>query len=70
MWEVQHYTLADGWVNTWTDTATNLPIRYDSRKEAEEALNEHLEELHEAVLAGDMEAYSSSEFRVHEVPNG
>ena len=42
-YEVKHYTLADGWVNCWSDDCEK-PILYPDRQSAEQALHDFLEE--------------------------
>ena len=47
-WEVQHHTLADGWINTWTqetDQGTWEPLTYASKEEAEYELAEFFREI-------------------------
>jgi|GEM_PF-1686717 len=63
-WEVQHSTLCDGWVNTWTDD-DETPVTYASKSEAEQAFKEYLEYQHRAVDDGDWdEKYDPADFRV------
>jgi hypothetical protein len=65
-YEVQTYTLCDGWVNCWTDD-NEAPVTYPTREEAEAAVTEHLEDVAAAVRAGDMaEEYRREDYRVVE----
>ena len=66
-YEVQHDTLADGWVNTWTEekNGKNTPVTFDSKAKAEIELNDFLNESVESFKDGDLAAaYEKSEFRI------
>jgi len=66
-YEVQHYTLLDGWINTWSyaeDDGVWHPETFASAKEAHAALDEYFQDLAEEVLAGQIEPYDRDEFRV------
>jgi hypothetical protein len=68
-WEIQHFTLLQGWVNTWTEEfdGEELPVHFASQKEAQEALDEYLSDIQAEIKFGyrDPETgYSRSEFRV------
>ena len=66
--EVQHYTLCDGWVNTWSDGETGEPTLYDSFEDALEELDQFLLDEEEAYLCGNIEdKYQRSEFKIVEV---
>lgn len=71
-YEVQYNTPADGWANTWLyDEGDGLlrPETFESEREAEAALDEHLQDLEEEFRAGHtIRRYSRDEFRVHYVP--
>ena len=63
-YQVESFTLFDGWVNCWTDDAEN-PITFDSREKAQQELDLFLKEQAGAVLCGDMvEAYDINDFRI------
>lgn len=65
-WEVQTYSLCDGWKNTFT--VDDQPEVFATREEAQAALDEFLAEVAEAVSRGDMESgYSTQEFRIRPV---
>ena len=72
-YEVQQYTLCDGWVNTWSFTDENdltQPETFETRKEAQAALDEFLGEISEEIEMGWRAAdngYDPSEFRVVKV---
>ena len=75
-WEVQHHTLADGWINTWTREADQgiwEPLTNDSEDEAEFELAEFFREITLEVDCGERDAdniYDASEFRVVKVEEG
>ena len=57
-WEVQTFTLCEGWVNTWTvckhgQEPTAQP--FETREEAEAALAEFLDDIAFAASRGDIE---------------
>jgi len=70
-YEVQHNTLADGWINTWLyDEGGGLePETFATKEAAEAALDEYLQDLEEECDAGNIEPYGRDEFRVRCVPN-
>jgi hypothetical protein len=62
-WEVQHYTLCDGWTNTWSEDGRALT--FATRREAEAELKEFLADTREAAAEGALiEPYQASEFRI------
>ena len=69
--EIQHYTLCDGWVNTWTDydaEGNEKPCVFDSIDDAVLALDWFLAEEEDAYKKGYVEdVYEREEFRVMEV---
>ena len=72
-YEIQHFTLCDGWVNTWTieqDNGDSEPEYFDTFADAVDALDEFLDQEHEAYQQGWIESkYSRDEFRIVEVEN-
>lgn len=70
-YEIQHYTLCDGWINTWTveqDNGDSEPEYFDSLEDAEMALQDFLNDEHEAYQQGWIESkYGSNEFRIVEI---
>ena len=73
--EVQHYTLCDGWVNTWScwedDSEESVPETFDSFASALMALDDFLEEEEQEFKEGNIESpYLREEFRIVEVCNG
>jgi hypothetical protein len=74
MFEVQTLTLCQGWINCWTayeNGYTEKPLLFNTREEAQAALDEFLEDEHEEYLNGNMEdMYDEEDFRIMEVdPN-
>ena len=73
VWEVQHDTLADGWVNTWTEedeTGAWVPLVYATQDAAEAELSEFLREIALEIEYGERDpdaGYDQSEFRIVEV---
>jgi len=66
-WEVQMWTLCDGWVNTWHEDDTSWT--FPSRQAAAAELKTFLADIKEAVKCGDMDSgYDRDEFRI--VPAG
>jgi hypothetical protein len=62
-WEVQTNTLVDGWVNVWHED--EKPLTFDSEAEAQEDLDEFLQEMADAFSRGDVdEAYNREDYRV------
>lgn len=71
-YEVQHYTLCDGWVNTWletTDDGKEVPCVYATREEAQAELDEYLEDVADQIACGERDkncGYDPSEYRIVE----
>ena len=69
-YEVQHYTLCDGWVNTWTISEGDddpIPQVFATRDEAQAELDEFLRDIQDEIDCGDRapdEGYDASEFRI------
>lgn len=73
-YEVQTFTLCDGWTNTWSvsqqgsdDTYIEVPETFATEAEAQLALNEFLEEIQAEIDAGQRapdEGYDPAEFHV------
>jgi len=70
-YEVQHYTLCDGWINTWSDydeDGNETPSTYDSFEDALNELDSFLDDEQEAFEEGNIESpYDRDEFRIAEV---
>ena len=69
-YEVQHYTLLDGWINTWSYAEADgvmQPETFATADEAKAALDEFFEDLEEEVAAGQMAPHDRDEFRVRQV---
>lgn len=73
-YEVQTFTLCDGWTNTWSvpeqageDTFTEIPETFATRAEAQAALDQFLAEIQEEIASGQRapdEGYDPEEFRI------
>jgi len=69
--EVQHYTLCDGWVNTWStedEGGTTAPTTFGSFEEALDCLDAFLEDEQMEFEEGNIESpYDREEFRIVEI---
>lgn len=69
-YEIQQFTICDGWVNTWTvhhEDGSSTPETFPTEEEALAALAEFLAEIEEEIAAGQRdkdEGYTSDEFRI------
>ena len=71
-WEVQHHTICQGWINTWSEEVDGVsrPLIYPSQAEAQFELQEFLREIAEEIAYGERDPdnrYDAEEFRVVEV---
>ena len=70
-YEVQHYTLCDGWINTWRicyDDGSDELEYFDSVEDAQSCIDEFLADEQEAFEEGNIESpYERDEFRIAEV---
>lgn len=71
-WEVQHHTICQGWINTWSEEVDGMsrPLIYPSQAEAQFELQEFLREIAEEIAYGERDpdnGYDAEEFRVVEV---
>jgi hypothetical protein len=68
-YEVQHYTIHDGWRNDWFyDEGNGLRAEtFGTLEESWEALDEFFADLAEDIAAGHCPSCSRDEFRVREV---
>jgi hypothetical protein len=64
-YQIEHFTLCDGWINTWRDDSAT-PVTFASYDEAIKELNEYFSELSEEVESGFIEPYNLSDFRIAE----
>lgn len=69
-YEIQTFTLWDGWTNTWfiiDKDNSEIPETFASEAEAQQALDEFLHEIQEEIDAGQRlpdEGYSPYDFRI------
>jgi hypothetical protein len=71
IYEIQHYTLCDGWVNTWSIEEPNgesKPQVFNTFEDAVSALDEFLDdELYEYQQGNIDSMYERDEFQIVEV---
>ena len=69
--EVQHYTLGDGWTNCWTTTTQEgleMPTVFKTYTQALNALTEHLADQLDSYSKGLMDTkYDINQYRIMEV---
>lgn len=68
-YEVQHYTICDGWVNTWTMTdedGTVRPEYFATPEQARAAIHQFIHDYNSDCDNEELH-YELSEFRVHKV---
>ena len=66
-YEVQTYTLCDGWINTWSDSLDDTLVTFATREAAQAELDEYLSEAAYAVKAGYLEDFNPEDYRIVEV---
>ena len=71
MYEIQHFTLCDDWVNCWTtydDQGNEYPTVFNSHDEAQQALSEYLSESEYEYQIGNIDTrYHASEYRIVQI---
>jgi hypothetical protein len=75
-WELQQYTLCDGWINTWSTiderTGHEKPLVFETEQDAQREIDEFLADIETEIEDGDRaddEGYDEDEFRIVEVPS-
>ena len=63
-YQVQTYTLCDGWINTWSED--DELMTFNTLEQAEIALQDHLNDLAHAVQSG-MEDFNPEDYRIEEI---
>ena len=64
MYQIETFTLCDGWVNTWQDD-NGTPIVFTTEVAALAELNEFLHDVESAYINGDIATpYDACEYRV------
>ena len=58
LYEIQTYTLAHGYVNTWLD-GNDKPIRYRNPREAMRDLRDYIADCEEAVTEGFLDDFDN-----------
>ena len=76
-YEVQTWTLCDGWMNTWSiieeagdNIFTDIPETFPTREEAQQALDEFLFDIQSEIDTGQRsadEGYDAEDFRIVQV---
>jgi hypothetical protein len=69
-WKIEELTWCNKWEDNWTDEDDN-PVRFETKELADEALTDYLDDINQAVEAGDMkEGYNREGFRIIEDDKG
>jgi hypothetical protein len=74
--EVEHYTLLNGWINCWTTTDENgneTPTRYDKFEDALNDLDELFDEVEAEIVSGYREPdmrYEDSDYMIVKFVSG
>jgi len=73
LFEVQTFTLCDGWINCWsiTDEQGTRPETFDTRAEAQAEIDTFFQEIELQIKAGERqpdEGYSRDEYQILEIP--
>ena len=63
MYQIEHFTLCDGWINTSTDD-NGEPVLFDTLQDAQSELESHWSDLQAEGMAN---TYSRDEWRVAEI---
>jgi hypothetical protein len=69
-YEVQQFTLCQGWINTWAvlhEDGSSEPETFATEADAEAAIIEFLDEIEEEIVVGQRgtdEGYSRDAFRI------
>jgi hypothetical protein len=70
-YEVQTYTLCEGWVNCWT--TDGKPTTFETAQEAQAEIDNHIAEstetyIREGILSEGESAYDPADLRIVEIP--
>jgi len=75
-YEVQQYTLCDGWINTWSvidENDVSTPDIFDSLKEAKGELDDFFKDIEDDIKSGFRQSdlgYDREEFRIVPILKG
>jgi len=74
-YEVQHYTLCGGWMNSWTiyKDGKDIPQIFDTEAEAQAELYEFFVDIANEIIRGERkpdEGYDQEEFRIVSLVSG
>lgn len=64
-YEIQTYTLCDGWINTWSED--DQLVTFDTLEDAQNELQGFLEDLAHFVQIGHLEDYNPEDYRIVEL---
>lgn len=67
-YQIETYTLCQGWVNIWTDSLDDTLVTFATYAAALAELNDHLAGLAHAVKAGHLDDYNPEDYRIVGVP--
>lgn len=73
MYEVQYYTINQGWVNTWKtfdDMEGEKPQTFDTVEEAQAELDKFFNDIHTEILNGNRgcnDSYCRDDFMIVEI---
>ena len=65
-YEVQTYTLCDGWINTWTEDG-NILVTFETLEDAQKELEGYLEDLAHFVQIGHLQDHNPEDYRIKEI---
>ena len=65
-YEVQTYTLCDGWINKWTEDG-NILVTFETLEDAQKELEGYLEDLAHFVQIGHLQDHNPEDYRIKEI---
>ena len=66
-YQIETYTLCQGWINIWTDSLNDTLVTFATREEAQAELEDFLGELAYAVKAGHLDDFNPEDYKIEEV---
>ena len=66
-YQIETYTLCQGWINIWTDSLDDTLVTFDTYVAASAELAEYLAELAHAVKVGHLDDYNPEDYRIVEL---
>jgi hypothetical protein len=64
-YQVQTYTLCDGWINTWSED--DELMTFDTFEQAQKELQDFLSEMAHAVQIGHLDDFNPENYRIKEI---